>query len=587
MAKIFGILVMGYIFFSCSSKMNYGKYMIPNESNLKSDIYVNDNYCLKLYMPNVYYPIRLAHERQILNLSNDHFNRNLEHILTKPSNVLAIYQNHDSLRFFFYVEDVSSLGEIKHESLYKKWDYKSIENVASNQVYGERILNDSLFQMTTESIIDTCNRKLRFVLNGYINYPIEKISEEHILFEKGVLLNHIDFILNYKSASENNKTIIGDPHAFVYNYWKDSGYNYIKTYNLVENNYNTNSKNPAIKNVYSTFSSYLGRHDLVKNLTQKSEFVDEKELIEGVLKFPFNQKIIHEAERASVIIINEAHDISFHRSVTMDLVTLLRPLGYRYLALETLNPHDSTINSRGYPLAKSGYYTSDPTMSNLIRRAKREGYTLVAYEAIDYSKRGNGESVWQYRERAQAENLIKQLDISDTSKAIIHVGYGHGLLNSNKSTTKLMGEYLKETYNDRILSFDQTLGLFREDLFLDSDYCHECPTKRMIYSSNKLNSMGISYGIIDFDLDKFQNCPEWEYKLGSNRVVVSDHFPQHRSKDYLLVYDRSENDIENSGKIPIIICQEITEIYLASGSYYLLSLSSKAEVNDDIIIDIK
>ena len=66
--------------------------------------------------------------------------------------------------------------------------------------------------------------------------------------------------------------------------------------------------------------------------------------------------IIERSKNEQIIIINEAHTYSNHRTFTHSLLQGLYDNGYRYLGLEAL--FDTIINERKYPIIASGYYTN-------------------------------------------------------------------------------------------------------------------------------------------------------------------------------------------------------------------------------------
>ena len=130
---------------------------------------------------------------------------------------------------------------------------------------------------------------------------------------------------------------------------------------------------------------------------------------------------------------------------------LLKPLweiGYRYLALETLSSQDSELQQRGYPLRRSGYYTRDPVLSNVIREALQIGYKLIAYE----TERGVDGTERDYD---QAKNIYDKTYAKDQEgKVLIHAGYSH-IVELGDSGYEPMGYQLKQLIREDILTIDQ------------------------------------------------------------------------------------------------------------------------------------
>jgi hypothetical protein len=123
--------------------------------------------------------------------------------------------------------------------------------------------------------------------------------------------------------------------------------------------------------------------------------------------------------------------------------------GFRYLALETLDNRPDTIdkgiNQRAYPTLRSGFYTQEPVFGELVRRARKVGFTVVAYEANEGlnvphdpenpNKRQNA------REREEAENIKKNiLDKDPNAKIFVHCGMGHASKHEGKKAPEEPGE---------------------------------------------------------------------------------------------------------------------------------------------------
>jgi hypothetical protein len=143
------------------------------------------------------------------------------------------------------------------------------------------------------------------------------------------------------------------------------------------------------------------------------------------------------AERAQVIMINEAHHVPLHRDFTRQALTLLRKKGFTYFAAETFEEDTAELRQRGYPIITSGRYTREPIFAEMVRTAIREGYELVAYD-------GGFDGGVDAREQAQARNLIERVLKRDPkAKLLVHAGYGH-IIEHGDDEYKHMAEYFKE-----------------------------------------------------------------------------------------------------------------------------------------------
>jgi len=120
-----------------------------------------------------------------------------------------------------------------------------------------------------------------------------------------------------------------------------------------------------------------------------------------------------------VVMVNEAHPVPQHRAFTLQLLARLRHEGFTWFAAETLFEEDTALNRRGYPVAASGAYTTEPVYGDLVRTALKLGYHVVPYDSppgVDLDP----------RERLQAANLAERILKRDPhARIVVHAGYGH------------------------------------------------------------------------------------------------------------------------------------------------------------------
>lgn len=156
--------------------------------------------------------------------------------------------------------------------------------------------------------------------------------------------------------------------------------------------------------------------------------------------------IITRAKNEELLIINEAHHLSMHRSFTLSLLKELFDCGYKYLALEAL--HDTLINNRKFATLKSGYYTQEPEFGNLINEALKIGYKVFGYETLTGF---NGKE----REIEQAKNIQNFLNKHPKGKLLIHCGFDHVYENEVIGWEKAMAGRLKEYLGVDPFTIDQ------------------------------------------------------------------------------------------------------------------------------------
>ena len=135
------------------------------------------------------------------------------------------------------------------------------------------------------------------------------------------------------------------------------------------------------------------------------------------------------ADSQQVIMINEEHRTPLHRSFTKRLLPILYKKGFRYLALESINETDTELNSRKYPVQKSGTYSADPVFGDLIRTALKIGFKVVPYDSGDPNcqpKPDNPMFCQDERERGQAQNIHERILKNDPkAKILVHGGRDH------------------------------------------------------------------------------------------------------------------------------------------------------------------
>ena len=126
--------------------------------------------------------------------------------------------------------------------------------------------------------------------------------------------------------------------------------------------------------------------------------------------------ILAQTQLRQLVMFNEEHTQPRGRWLVGKLLPALYRQGFRYLALEALEAADSAgLRQRGYPVAASGFYTNEPHFGNLIRRARRLGFKVVAYDTFSDD-----------RERDEARNLLAAtLGPHPQAKVVVLAGHGH------------------------------------------------------------------------------------------------------------------------------------------------------------------
>ena len=153
-----------------------------------------------------------------------------------------------------------------------------------------------------------------------------------------------------------------------------------------------------------------------------------------------------------LVMVNEAHHDAHTRQLTLELLPRLRALGFTHFAAETLDPRETQLAARGYPVRASGYYSDEPLYGEILRRALQLGYTVVAYESASADDRDR-------REAGQADNLYRRVFAGQPqARLFVHAGYAHvhkarGYLGDTDPLALQLGMRLGEP----TLSIDQTV----------------------------------------------------------------------------------------------------------------------------------
>jgi len=157
------------------------------------------------------------------------------------------------------------------------------------------------------------------------------------------------------------------------------------------------------------------------------------------------------AKGRKAIFFNEAHNVPLTRTVTLQLLSRLRAEGYNYFAAETVYASDTELQSRGYPVAKSGFYTMEPISAEMVRTAIRLGYKVIGYETED---EGNGD----VREYDQAKNLYERVFKQDpNARVVVNAGYAHIQENGKYLGGSSMAQHFRKLSGIDPLTIEQTM----------------------------------------------------------------------------------------------------------------------------------
>jgi hypothetical protein len=155
------------------------------------------------------------------------------------------------------------------------------------------------------------------------------------------------------------------------------------------------------------------------------------------------------ASNYKVIMLNEANNKPIHRAFAYSLLDVLYNRGYRYLAMEMLNPMpDHELTKLTY---KTGHFATEPVAGEMIRQALELGYKLVAYQ----DPQGNDHTPTE-RDSIQALNIAKILKDDPEAKIFVYGSYGNIAEKSISPDFIPMGMAFKRITGIDPLTIDQT-----------------------------------------------------------------------------------------------------------------------------------
>ena len=206
---------------------------------------------------------------------------------------------------------------------------------------------------------------------------------------------------------------------------EDSTVNYLMPVHLLkenESNYTSISSKYYWLQAYGTFVSRLTSEqkeiqECVNKFTINS--IKRDELVSSENTMPINDDalsyLIQNCKDEQVVMINENHFAPQHRILGEIILDSLYNYGFRYLGMEAIWENDTVLNERGFAVTHTGFYTREPMMANLIRKAIEKGYYIFGYD--DFT---------DDREKMEAINIYQKTILKDSlCKVLIWAGLGH------------------------------------------------------------------------------------------------------------------------------------------------------------------
>jgi hypothetical protein len=219
---------------------------------------------------------------------------------------------------------------------------------------------------------------------------------------------------------------------------------------------------------YQSFvGDYVGAHDSYSIRQLKASDDNSSPLTGGLTAKPALDEIALLAKDRQAVFFNEAHNVPLTRSLTLELLAKLREEGFDTFAAETIYSSDADLQKRGYPTAKSGFYTMEPISAEMVRTAIKLGYKVVAYES---EKEGNGD----VREYDQAKNLYERVfKANPKARLVVNAGYAHIQENGRYLGGQSMAQHFHRLSGIDPLTVEQTMMIEHPPGTENHPYYHE------------------------------------------------------------------------------------------------------------------
>lgn len=305
--------------------------------------------------------------------------------------------------------------------------------------------------------------------------------------------------------------------------------------------------------------------------------------------FPAVDYIVKEAEKNQIVIINEAHHVSYHRFFTMLLLKGLSEKGYKYFGAETLTLFDSTLSKTNYPTLTTGFYCVEPQYGNLIRTALKNNFSVFAYEP-------NGTTDGKQREIGQAKNIAAIFKKDPKAKIVVHCGYSHLLEGDVQGWGKAMAGRLIEYTGINPLTIDQVELSEHSDKKYENPYYNKFNYDKFIVPVNNGKMVGVSFRLEDEPSDIFVYHPRTHLKYNRPHWLFDYYTPTFITTDITIsfpvivkAYISTENEKD---AVPIDVIEinnraDTIALALLPKTSYKILVENKQKQKQTLAIDVK
>jgi len=298
----------------------------------------------------------------------------------------------------------------------------------------------------------------------------------------------------------------------------------------------------------------------------KKDIVAHPNLFEGLILTDAKKYIRENIKHQKIVMINELPNKPQHRAFTASLLAEFYEQGFRYLAMETLNPFSNGSLKQINML--SGHYTCEPIGGELARIAITMGFSLVAYEDTSFNHTPNKKMY------TQAQNIYKILQKDPSAKILVQAEGTHNEEGARSENAIPMAAYFKIVSGIDPLTIDQT-GMTEGSNHAYGDAVYDFYTKKLaINTSVVCLKDNKSKDIFDENLcDIYIIHPPTKFKNGRanwnsmnglrNETAIQ---PIYQSLFFVQAYYSKEYNEKYLGKL---VPADQTYINAPDGYYYL------------------
>ena len=264
---------------------------------------------------------------------------------------------------------------------------------------------------------------------NYHNVTFDNATYDYVNIKYYLLkANYEDIFNSIKTNAQYRNIIFSSPFDIARNWeiLEDTTVNYLMSIYQLKNhkqNYTDNMLNSGMwLQAYGTYVSRLTNeaqegiktaHNFIDPNNLKYNFVSSENALqtnEDALSY-----LIQKCKNERVVMINENHFTPHNRILEEIILDSLYNYGFRYLAMEAIFEDEDILNKRGFAVTHSGFYTREPMMANLIRKAIEKGYYVFGYDNFTND-----------REKMQALHIYQKTLAKDSmSKILVFAGFQH------------------------------------------------------------------------------------------------------------------------------------------------------------------